>query len=140
MNSIEAELNAAHGGNWDAYRQAGLWVVSVTGPNGHRKVFESSMLTCAMEMAIEAKFLPVVPRPPEPLRWIVKRSDHKRRMWYIEDLATGCRTNGYKTKKEAQQRADKEMERSMDALAGWNAKWRMVMLSGTEGVDWEFEA
>lgn len=124
----------ARGMCWDLYRTYDKrWLCRVEGE--YRLECADRSLTAVLAWAVDAQFMPVVPRrPPEVGHYRLVRAESGSQRWIV--YATGGVVSArFTTKRAGQERIDKEISRQAEAIRAWSERWSRLVESGTEGVD-----
>lgn len=143
IDGLADQLDAMHPG-WDIYRTAmGQWCVVICdrGAPGDRDSHRISgdSLVDVLSQAVEYRFLPVVPRCPDPFdpdRAVIEKSGNEWHAYYDGDRRRSLGTT--KTKKRMVEALTAWAEHTERIREEWMQQYGWT-LTKTEGVDFRYE-
>ena len=120
---------------WDLYRaELGHWIVKI----GTDTVSDETLVG-AMEKAVIFRPLPVIPRAPDRLsRSLFVARKQSASKWALMYDGSDCGVYNIKSKRLAEQAADKLTEQSHNRRDDWDAQYGAMVANGTEGTDYRY--
>lgn len=125
--------------HWNCHRTAmGQWYVEIRDSGDNRLEHLDDSLTAALTWALDAAFLPVVPRKPRVGLYEVRRSEDSTLRWHVYE--SGSFDRRFPTRKAAEAFVERATERSRATVVDWNQQWATLVETGTPDVDFRWAA